>query len=245
MDLDLPLADELASMYARMSGLLLSQETVATALGVVTSLAVETVPGSTGAGVTLHDRDGRPTSAAATDVVVEQADALQYELELGPCLTAWARRTVVRIDDTALDGRWARWCAGVQPLGLRASLSAPLIAGKEALGAIKVYAAEPWTYDARSEHLLTLFAAQAAILLANVQSLQAARRLSRQLAAALTSRDAVARATGVLLAQGATSPQDAFALLADTARRSDRTVEDVARALLAAVTARTTGSDPT
>jgi hypothetical protein len=36
-----PLTEELAGGFARMSGLLLSEETVATALGLVTSLAVD------------------------------------------------------------------------------------------------------------------------------------------------------------------------------------------------------------
>lgn len=39
MDHDLPLADELAAVSARMSGLLLSRETVGSALTLVTSLA--------------------------------------------------------------------------------------------------------------------------------------------------------------------------------------------------------------
>ena len=92
---------------------------------------------------------------------------------------------------------------------------------------------------------MCLLAAQAAILLANSQSLAEARRLSRQLTTALAGRDAIAEATGVLLAQGAASRQDAFATPAATARRSDRPVEDVARALLAAVTARNSGSAAT
>jgi ANTAR domain-containing protein len=87
-----------------------------------------------------------------------------------------------------------------------------------------------------------LLAAQAAILLANSQSLAEARRLSRQLTDALASRDVIAQATGVLLAQGAAGRQDAFATLAATARRSGRSIEDVARAMLAAVTARHSGS---
>src|SRR3712207_7132391 len=88
-------------------------------------------------------------------------------------------------------------------------------------------------------------AAQAASRRASSQSLQEARRLGRQLSDALTSRDAIAEATGVLLAQGAGGRQDAFAALAATARRSDRSLEDVARALLDAVTARNSDSAAT
>ena len=90
--------------------------------------------------------------------------------------------------------------------------------------------------------ILSLFAAQAGILLANSQSLREARRLSRQLTGALASRDAVAQAIGVLLARGAAGQQEAFASLAATARQSRRPVEDVARALVATVTAGDTGA---
>jgi len=110
--------------------------------------------------------------------------------------------------------------------------------GEESIGAMKVYCERPMNYGPHDEHVMRLLAGQAAILLANTQSLQEARRLGRQLTEALASRDAVARATGVLLAQGATSEQDAFATLAAAARQADRPVQDVARALVDAVVAR-------
>ena len=91
---------------------------------------------------------------------------------------------------------------------------------------------------------MRLLAAQAAILLANSQSLHEARRLSRQLTEALAGRDVVAQATGVLLARGATSTEDAFSSLAAAARRTDRPVRDVARALVTAVAARNTSRAP-
>jgi AmiR/NasT family two-component response regulator len=100
------------------------------------------------------------------------------------------------------------------------------------------------TYGRHDEHVMRLLAAQAAILLANSQSLQAARRLSRQLTDALASRDTIALATGVLLARGAADREEAFARLAAIARGSDCSVEEVARALLAAVTPGGTGSVP-
>ena len=123
---------------------------------------------------------------------------------------------------------------------MRSVLSTPLLAAGESIGAMKVYCERPMNYDAHDEHVMRLLAAQAAILLANSQSLAEARRLSRQLTAALTSRDAIAQATGVLLGQGLPSGENAFAALATAARRADRPIEDVANALLRAVTARNT-----
>ena len=232
---------DLGAALTQMAGLVLSRETVDTALELVTSLAATATAGTLGAAVTVVDEHGK-RSRAASNAAVEEADALQYEFDEGPCLTAWRTRQVVRIDDTTTDGRWPRWNEAAGALGVRSVLSAPLLVGEESTGAMKVYCERPMNYGPHDEHVMRLLAGQAAILLANSQSLQEARRLSRQLTEALTSRDAVAQATGVLLAQGATSRQDAFATLAATARRADRPIEDVARALLAAVTARNSGS---
>jgi len=235
----LPPPVDLASALIQMAGLVLSRETVDSALELVTSLAAATTAGTLGSAVTVVDEHGK-RSRAASNTAAEQADALQYEFDEGPCLTAWRTRQVVRIDDTTTDSRWPRWNQAVSPLGIRSVLSAPLLMGEESIGAMKVYCERPHNYGPHDEHVMRLLAAQAAILLANSQSLQEARRLSRQLTMALASRDAVAQATGVLLARGAASAQDAFATLAATARRTGSPVQDVARALVAAVAVRNT-----
>jgi GAF domain-containing protein len=219
--------------------LVLSRETVDTALELVTGLAATTTAGTLGAAVTVVDEHGK-RSMAASNAVAEAADALQYEFDEGPCLTAWRTQEIVRIDDTLTDARWPRWNEAAGALGVRSVLSAPLLMGQESTGAMKVYCERPHNYGPHDEHVMRLLAAQAAILLANSQSLREARRLSRRLADALAGRDAVAQATGVLLARGAVSTQDAFASLAAAARRTDRPVHDVARAVVAAVAARNT-----
>lgn len=232
MDGELPLAEELSAVFARMSGLLLSQETVATALGLVTSLAKDTIPGSIGSGVTLTDERGRRTTAGASDAIVEEADILQYELDEGPCLDAWVHRTVIRVNDTATDQRWPRWCAAAYGLGMRSALSAPLVAADTALGAMKVYGAQPATFDERSSHLLTKFAAQAAILLANVQSFENAGQLSEGLREAMRSRDAIATAKGIVMAREGIDEDAAFVILVSTSQREHRKLRDVAQRLV-------------
>ena len=209
---NLPLTDELSAVFARMSGLLLSEETVETSLGLLSSLAQETVPGSVGAGVSIVD-ERRRRSAGSTDARVRQADSLQYELDEGPCLAAAAARELVRIDDLAEDRRWPRWGAAVAPLGLRAAMSAPMMAAGGSLGAVKVYAEDPGTFDAYSEQLLTLFSAQASILVANVQTHERAKRLSEGMRAAFRDRDAVSIAKGLLMARNSVDEETAFAML--------------------------------
>ena len=234
VDPALPPPVDLSSALTQMAGLVLSRETVDSALELVTSLAATTTAGTLGAAVTVVDEHGK-RSRAASNAAAEEADALQYRFDEGPCLTAWRTQEVVRIDDTTTDGRWPRWNEAAGELGVRSVLSAPLLMREESIGAMKVYCERPHNYGPHDEHVMRLLAAQAAILLANSQSLQEARRISRQLTEALTSRDAIAQATGVLLARGAASPEDAFSSLAAAARRTGRPVQEVARALVTAV----------
>jgi GAF domain-containing protein len=229
----LPLAEELATVFARISGLLPSAETVDTVLALITSVAVETIPGSVGAGITLVDDAGRRTTSAATDPLVEQADALQYELDEGPCLTAAALRQVVRVDDVATDRRWPRWAAEVAPLGLGAALSAPMVAGTRATGAVKVYSLAAGAFDGRAEQLLTLFAAQAAVLVANVQSRERADRLSDGLRHAVGSRDVVNVAKGVLMARHGVDEETAFGMLMGRSRQDSAPLHEAARTVVA------------
>nr|AKA59456.1 hypothetical protein [uncultured bacterium AR_456] len=228
MDEELPLAGELAAVYARMSGLLLSTETVITALELVTALAGETVPAADGVGVTLLDERGERVTAAATDPLVSHVDGLQYEFDEGPCLTAWDRRTLVRVDDVTREDRWPRWAPAAADTGMRAVLSAPLVAGDEALGAMKVYSRRPGAFGDREEHLLTMFAAHAAVLLANVRSYSDARRVSDELRDSMRARDLVNMAKGVLMAREAVDERTAFLLLTGMAREQGRPLRDVA-----------------
>jgi GAF domain-containing protein len=229
---DLPLAEELSAVFARMSGLLLSRETVDTVLGMITALALETVPGSVGAGVTLVDEWGRRTSSAATDPLVERADALQYTLDEGPCLAAAALRQVVRIDDVGADRRWPRWAAEAEALGLRSALSAPMVAGDQSLGALKVYGTSS-AFPARTEQVLSLFSAQAAILVANAQSSERAERLSDALREAVGSRDVVNVAKGVIMARHGVDEDTAFRLLLDRSREDAEPLTQAARDVVA------------
>lgn len=234
----LPSTAELAGVLAQMGGRLLSQETVDTALQLVTSLARATLPGTSGAGVTLVDERGRRTSAAATDALTEQADALQYELDEGPCATAWSTSSTVRMDDVTSEERWPRWTRAVAPLQVSSSLSTPLVSEGTTLGAIKVYGDRAGAYDARSEEILTMFAAQASTLIANVLTLDHAHRLSEQLREALRTRDAISTAKGIVLAQEGGSEEVAFARLVGLSQREGRKLREVAESVVQAASRR-------
>ena len=72
---------DLAAALSQMAGLVLSRETVDTALHLVTTLAADTAGGTMGAAVTVVDEHGK-RSRAASDPTVEQADGLQLLAEV-------------------------------------------------------------------------------------------------------------------------------------------------------------------
>ena len=117
----------LAAALAPLGAVLLSTETITTAVETVTALVRETLPGATGAGVTLVDSRGK-RSVAASDELVEQADLLQYQLDEGPCLDSWRDRVDLRVDDTTTETRWPRWSPAAAQAGVRSMLSSPLVA---------------------------------------------------------------------------------------------------------------------
>jgi GAF domain-containing protein len=190
------------------------------------------VPGAAGAGVTLIDTDGRKHTAGASNPLVELADASQYELGQGPCLLAWASGEPVLINDAANDHRWPEWARAAAELGLRSSVSAPLLAGDSTLGAVKLYARHEDSFDRSTVRLLELFAAQATIFLINVQARESARTLSEDLRDALAHREIIAVAKGILMARHGLDEDTAMQDLLMESRRARKSLRDVSAELV-------------
>jgi GAF domain-containing protein len=214
----LPLDGELTAVAARMSGLLLPRESVDSVLDLLVTLAVPAMSDVAGAGVTLVDEEGGYTTTAASDEATRSADALQYRLGEGPCLTALAEGTPVRVDDIAAEDRWPRWCQETGGSGFRSVLSVPLLTGGECLGAIKVYAREPGAFGAAEKDVLAKFADQAAILVANARARDRADRFSEQFQDTLRERDLINLAKGLLMEREGVDEDTAFAVLLARAR---------------------------
>lgn len=233
-----PFPGELTVVFARLHGMLLSEQDAATAVGQLARAAQQTIPTAAGAGVSLLEEEGTRTSTASTDTVVEAADAAQYDLGVGPCLSAWGTGEPQRIDDTTTDPRWAPWQAAAAASGIRSVLSTPLVHQGRALGALKVYAHAPGAFAQAEERLLGLFADAAATLLGSAQTSRAPVRLSEALKAALATREVVGLAAGVLMAREHLGAEGARSALLETARTQGRRVAEVAADVLAAEQAR-------
>jgi GAF domain-containing protein len=229
----LSLGEELAAVYARLSGILLTEQTMETALQLITSLARDTIATSLGCGVTLLGADGQPTTSASTDPLIDTLDRLQYGLEEGPCLAAWATSTVIRVDDLATDGRWPIWSPQAVSFGVKSVLSAPLEAGGTSWGAIKVYGNDACSFDAHAEDFLRRFADQAAIFVSNVNTARSAGRIGDDVKETLQARDVIATAKGMVMAQNGLESESAYRELVSLAHSARIPLREVAERMVA------------
>lgn len=226
-----PAQGELTSIFLRMGELLVSDETIQSALDLVCSLAAATLPGTLGAGVTLI-KEGKKSTAAYSDEIVKRADALQYELDEGPCLAAWKQKATIRIDSMETERRWPKWCPAAAAMGMGSALSVPLLVREEPRGAIKVYSGSPHSYDEYGEQILWMFGQQAAAVLANVQAYAEAQQIGQQLKEALQNRDIIGEAKGILMERETIDDERAFAILREISQRRNAKLRDVARKIV-------------
>lgn len=162
-------------------------------------------------GVTVL-REGQPVSLFPNVAPHSDLDEHQYSSGDGPAMQAMTTREAVRV--AAMDGetRWGQYPATATTHGVASSLSLPLIAGDQVLGAINFYSATPEAFagDFLLGRLVADLASSALWCL-----LQHADRaqLEGQMQQALSSRAEIDQAKGILMNQQRCSPDEAFDLL--------------------------------
>jgi GAF domain-containing protein len=118
---------------------------------------------------------------------------------------------------------------------VRSVVSTPLMAGKETLGALKIYSALPGQYDESTGRVLSLFAGTAATLLAHIQGSEAPLKMTESLKATVSSRDLINRACGMLMERHGVSHDQAMQELIKNARAADATLVEVSEQLVTRV----------
>jgi GAF domain-containing protein len=180
-------------------------------------------------GITLLEREGPRTAVATSDAVL-RVDGFQYDSdEGGPCLEAYRRQQVLRIDSTADDPRWPEFCQAAAAAGIKSTLSIPLVVGGDGLGALNIYCHRTGGFSAADETLGALFGCYASVTLANARMYWRAQRLASQLEEALSTRGVIEQAKGVIIAREGCSAERACQLLVEISQRSQAKLRDVAR----------------
>jgi GAF domain-containing protein len=178
--------------------------------------------------------DGRQRTAVFTDETAPEIDQAQYESGEGPCLQAFEKRQVFRIESTADEQRWPEFAAAAAAHGIGSTMSLPLVVNGRALGAMNVYARRPRAFGQVDQEIGELFASQAAIVLANAQAYWDARGLSERLGEAMKSRAVIEQAKGILMGAQRCAPDEAFDVLVRASQRENVKVRDIATRIVVA-----------
>jgi GAF domain-containing protein len=214
-----------------LAGILVAEQSLEATLLEVLTLACAAVPGGDMGGVTLLGREG-PTTAVATEEKARMVDAIQYQVGAGPCLDAYRRQQVNRIDSTIDDDRWPEFSRGAAQAGIRSILSLPLVVAGDGLGALNLYCREPNGFSAADEATGALFGSYASVALANARVYWRAQTLAGQLEEALSTRGVIEQAKGILVAEQGCSADEAFEILVRASQRAHTKLHDVAAQLV-------------
>jgi GAF domain-containing protein len=195
------------------------------------------------AGLTLL-MDGKPGTAVFTDFEAPEIDRAQYQSGHGPCVSAFRDLQVYIIDSTVDEDRWPEFAQQAARHGIRSTLSVPVIARDETLGALNFYSRRAAAFDPRSATRMAKFARYAAVVLTNTRVYWDARRLSENLRQALESRASIDYAIGIIMAGGGRTPDEAFQVLVRASQRENRKLRDIAAEIVQRASRRDTVGGP-
>ncbi|WP_247827625.1 GAF and ANTAR domain-containing protein [Arthrobacter antioxidans] len=194
-------------------------------LGGFVHAALELIPGVDEGSVSIVlGRRAIGCRAPSGDLPV-RIDALQMETGEGPCMEAAYEHRTVRVPDMALETRWPLFAQRATEAGAKGMLSIQLWVEGDDLGALNLYSYEANAFTDESENIGLLVASHAAVAFAEAEK-------SRQLHAAVDSRDAIGQAKGVLMERHKITGEQAFIVLSMASQRTHLKLRDVADYLI-------------
>lgn len=223
--------DPLARSLSALARFFVGDGTLHETLSRVAHHAEEAVPAAAMTGLTMLV-EGRARTAVFTDDAAPEIDSAQYETGIGPCLDSFRHRQIFRIDDTVKDDRWPPFSEAAAAFGIRSTLSIPLVANHEGLGALNFYSKIPNGFSEEDEAVASQFGVQAAIVLANAQAYWDAHLLSQNLATAMQSRAVIEQAKGMLMGAQRCSADEAFQILVRASQRENRKLREIAEEIV-------------
>ncbi len=212
--------------FAALVEFFMQESTLGETLHRVAELACQAGPADM-AGITMLV-DGAPSTGVFTDPEAPEIDESQYDAGKGPCLDAFRYQRVFRIDSTANERRWPEFATAAAAHGVGSTLSLPISARGESLGALNLYSRTEAAFDEDVTERMLIFATHAAFVLANTQLYWDARQLNENLTEALRSRATIDQAIGIIMAAGGRSPDEAFQVLVRASQRENRKIREIA-----------------
>ena len=193
-------------------------------LRAITAAAVTVVPDAEECGISYVIGRRRIESRAWTSNLPREVDRLQERVGQGPCLDAVWEQQVVRVEDVRSDDRWPEFTSTAADLGVGSMLCFQLFVAGDQMGALNLYARSPAAFFGESQEIGLMFAAHAAVALAGAEH-------EEHLRAAVTSRDLIGQAKGILMERHKLTADQAFGVLARVSQELNRRLVDIAAEL--------------
>jgi hypothetical protein len=181
----------------------------------------------------LTDQRGRLQFVAASDEGVRQLELFQVQNHEGPCLDAFRTgEAVVNADLQEANERWPRFAPRAAAAGFRSVHAIPLRLRVEVIGAMGVFGTDVGRLEAADVQMTQALAHIATIGLLQEQVSGRSEAIAEQLQAVLNSRASIEQAKGAIAEFRKVNVDDAFLMLQAEARRTQRRLSEVAKAVL-------------
>lgn len=194
-------------------------------LGIAVEAAVELIPGCLHAGVTVN-RGGECHTLASSGDALHVINALQNELDEGPCHTPDRVEEVVVVDDLTADPRFARWGARVHAEHQLATVASILVyTARGSYGTLSIYGTGPRAFDPDDLATAQALAGHLAVALA-------ASREIEGMGSALQSRTIIGQAEGLLMERLGVDADQALAYLKRVSSHTNTKLLQVAQQIV-------------
>jgi hypothetical protein len=237
----------LVGSFAELARRLFAADDADSALAQVLDYAVAVVPDCDGASLTLWRR-ASVFDTLATSPAAAKLDHIQFMSGEGPAAEAMQHGAPVHVSDLAHDTRWPELGAEVAGLGVVDVLCYGLVVGGgsagTALGAFTLSSGTPGAFGEEEREFGTILAAYLAVGVATTVRGEDIDRREAALHRALSSRDVIGQAKGILMERQGLSAPEAFDVLRRTSQRLNLRLTDLAEHLAQTGTMPTEG-EPT
>ena len=217
---------DLAMRMAELARTAAAPRSVEDVLSDVTAAAKELIPGADTAGVLLIGKGGKWDSVGGTSDLPHLLDELQMKYNEGPVRRGGARRgdrADRRLPHRAALADSTR--AAVVELGVLSGVSFKLYTANRTAGALNLFAFKPNAFDGEAETIGTVLAAHAAAAIL-------ASREGEELQSALTTRDRIGQAKGIIMERYGVDDIRAFEMLRRLSQDSNTRLVDIAQRVI-------------
>jgi GAF domain-containing protein len=213
----------------KLGAVVASEATTERALRRITELVSDLVPGADHVGISIAE-GGPIETLGASDEIAHAVDRIQHELGEGPCLESLEQDEIFRVEDAESDQRWPRFSAEVRArTPVRSTLAVMLFFGNESIGALNLYGDKAHAFEPDDDPVAAILASQAAVVVGTMKRRAGDATKIENLHQALSTREVIGQAKGILMARENCTDEEAFAMLSAASQKLNVKLREIAQ----------------